>query len=99
MAKKKFGKQTAAPSVEEFQENSVVAETSLLVSRTLEMEDSASSPKEPLVDDGVESQPNQTFASLFVDNGNPSQRIQLYKVKKLPDMESRMVLVLEDYDL
>lgn len=75
-----------------------MAETSLLVSRTLEMEDSASSPKEPLVDDGVESQRKKTFASPFLDNRNPSKRIQLYKVKELPDMESRMVLVLEDYD-
>ncbi|KAI5667864.1 hypothetical protein M9H77_17717 [Catharanthus roseus] len=56
--------------VEELQENSAVAETSLLVSRTLGMEDSPSSAKEPLVDDGVESQPKKTFASLFVTTGS-----------------------------
>ncbi|KAI5667322.1 hypothetical protein M9H77_17175 [Catharanthus roseus] len=97
--KRALGNDSVEERVEELQENSAVAETSLLVSRTLGMEDSPSSAKEPLVDDGVESQPKKMFASLFVDNRNPSGRIQLYKVRELPDMESRMVLVLEDYGL
>ncbi|KAI5650143.1 hypothetical protein M9H77_36148 [Catharanthus roseus] len=52
--------------VEELQENSAVVETSLLVSRTLGMEDSPSWAKEPLVDDGVESQPKKTFLPIEV---------------------------------
>lgn len=66
---------------EEIPKNSIVTKTSPFVPRTLGMEDFPSSAKEARVDDVLENYPRQIFASLFADNKNLSNGIQLYKIE------------------